>query len=40
MLAAIGETFETPQTAAGEKAAAPEKSDLVTGVLVAARANL
>lgn len=40
MLAAIGETFESPLTAPGEKAVAPAQSDLVTGVLVAARANL
>ncbi|GFZ51359.1 hypothetical protein JCM24511_09120 [Saitozyma sp. JCM 24511] len=37
MLAAIGETFETPLAAPGEKPAAPEASDLVTGVIVSSR---
>lgn len=37
MLAAIGETFETPQTKEGEKPQAPAQSDLVTGVICSAR---
>jgi hypothetical protein len=40
MLAAIGETFETPLAAPGEKPAAPEASDLVTGVIVSSRPGL
>jgi hypothetical protein len=40
MLAAIGETFETP-IGDGEKAVpTPDHSDLVTGVIVSARPGL
>ncbi|KAK1923172.1 putative cap binding protein [Papiliotrema laurentii] len=37
MLAAIGETFETPLPKDGQDAPVPAKSDLVTGVIVSAR---
>ncbi|KAL7420857.1 eukaryotic translation initiation factor 4E [Cryptotrichosporon argae] len=37
MLAAIGETFETPLPGAEEKATPPVVSDLVTGVIVSTR---
>jgi translation initiation factor 4E len=40
MLAAIGETFETPFPAPGEKVTPPESSDLVTGVIVSSRPGL
>lgn len=37
MLAAIGETFETPLSAPGEPAKPPVQTDLVTGVICSAR---
>lgn len=37
MLAAIGETFETPLPKEGEETPVPAESDLVTGVIVSAR---
>jgi translation initiation factor 4E len=40
MLAAIGETFETPLAKEGEEAPAPLQSDLVTGVICSARPGL
>jgi hypothetical protein len=40
MLAAIGETFETPLPKDGQDAPVPAKSDLVTGVIVSARPGL
>lgn len=41
MLAAIGETFETPLAGGDEKdAQAPSQSDLVTGVIVSSRPGL
>lgn len=41
MLAAIGETFETPLPTGDDKEEAPPaQSDLVTGVIVSSRPNL
>ena len=40
MLAAIGETFETPLPKDGNDQPVPEQSDLVTGVIVSARPGL
>ena len=40
MLAAIGETFETPLSGKENEAPAPSQSDLVTGVIVSARPSL
>ena len=40
MLAAIGETFETPLPKEGDDSPVPVQSDLVTGVIVSARPGL
>ena len=40
MLAAIGETFETPLAKEGEEQPVPANSDLVTGVIFSARPGL